>query len=724
MASDHLLVIMEPVTSLQQLQKRNYSLIETRPINTAGLRCFSQWLESFSWTDMYKCPDPNLKAEIFQNMLLDKYHECFPAKVLKLAEDDKPWFTSELKALDRKRKREFYNHHRSEKWILLNTQFLKKCEKAKESYYQNIVADLKESNPGSWHSKLKRMSGQEVDRLGSIAIEALEDLDNREQAEVIADHYSQIANEYDPIDKDDFPNFKGPFLPPVIQPWKVHEVILSLNKKAATVPGDIPIKLLKNFSVELATPLAHIYNCCLEEGIYPDVFKFENVTPAPKKNPPRDLADLRKISGLINAAKVFDKILAEFIIADMKPTRDSAQFGNEKDVSIQHYLIRMLDRILKAVDKNTKKESYAVILQMIDWSQAFDRQCHKLGVQSFIDNGVRHSIIPVIISYFDKRKMRVKWRDQFSSVRQMNGGGAQGSLPGILEYLSQNNSCGQFLPTEDRYKFIDDLSLLEIINLINIGLVTYDFKQHVSDSIKVGNKYLPPSNIKSQQNLQEIEKWTQEKKMKLNTNKSKYMVINFTNKYQFSTRLEISGNQVEEVSQARLLGVQIENNLSWQANTTLLVQKAYKRMTMLHKLYSFRVPVSDLIEVYILYIRSVLESSAVVWHSSLTTGQELELERVQKVALRVILKNNYESYDQALKVSGLISLKERRVQLCMKFATKCVKSERNRDMFPRKQFVRTTRNPEKFIVTSSKTDRLKDSAIPYMQKLLNANYKK
>ena len=145
---------------------------------------------------------------------------------------------------------------------------------------------------------------------------------------------------------------------------------------------------------------------------------------------------------------------------------------------------------------------------------------------------------------------------------------------------------------------------------------------------------------------------------------------------------------------------------------------------MLHKLYSFRVPVSDLIEVYILYIRSVLESSAVVWHSSLTTGQELELERVQKVALRVILKNNYESYDQALKVSGLISLKERRVQLCMKFATKCVKSERNRDMFPRKQFVRTTRNPEKFIVTSSKTDRLMDSAIPYMQKLLNDNYKK
>ena len=311
----------------------------------------------------------------------------------------------------------------------------------------------------------------------------------------------------------------------------------------------------------------------------------------------------------------------------------------------------MLDRILKAVDKNSKKEAYAVIVQMIDWSQAFDRQCHKLGIQSFIDNGVRESIIPVMISYFENRKMYVKWGGKYSSSRQMNGGGAQGSLPGILEYLSQNNSCAQFLDQEDRYKFIDDLSILEIINLINIGLLPYNFKQHVSDEIKVGNLFLPPSNVKSQQNLQQIEVWTNEKQMKLNTNKSKYMIINFTDNYQFNTRLEIAGKQVQEVTQARLLGVQIENTLSWQSNTNLIVQKAYKRMSMLHKLYSFAIPVPDLIDVYTLYIRSVLESSAVVWHSSLTVGQELELERVQKVALKIILKDQYESYNHALKLA-------------------------------------------------------------------------
>ena len=44
-------------------------------------------------------------------------------------------------------------------------------------------------------------------------------------------------------------------------------------------------------------------------------------------------------------------------------------------------------------DQNSIKESMAVILQMVDWKQAFDRQSHKLGIQTFIENGVRPSMI-------------------------------------------------------------------------------------------------------------------------------------------------------------------------------------------------------------------------------------------------------------------------------------------------------------------------------------------
>ena len=48
-----------------------------------------------------------------------------------------------------------------------------------------------------------------------------------------------------------------------------------------------------------------------------------------------------------------------------------------------------------------------------------------------------------------------------------------------------------------------------------------------------------------------------------------------------------------------------------------------------------------------MYIRSVVEQACVVWHSSLTKGEQLDIERIQKVAMRIILKDEYINYTHA-----------------------------------------------------------------------------
>ena len=315
--------------------------------------------------------------------------------------------------------------------------------------------------------------------------------------------------------------------------------------------------------------------------------------------------------------------------------------------------------------------------------------------------------------------MKVKWNGKFSSTHGMKGGGAQGGLPGIIEYLSQTNDCADFITNEEKYRFIDDLSIIEIINLISVGISSYNSKVQVPSDIIEENTYIPPENITSQKSLDLIEQWTKNKKMKLNFRKSKYMTFNFTKNYQFSTRLKLENNLLEEVRETRLLGLILNNQLSWQSNTSFLVKKAYKRMPILHKLFEFDVPRSDLLEIYILYIRSVLENSATVWHSSITQGQEMEIERLQKVALRVILKNNYLDYSSALETCSLPTLKERRITLCKFFAKKCVKNAKTSDMFPMKENNHNLRQPEKYIVYPANTNRLANSAIPCMQRLLN-----
>ena len=126
---------------------------------------------------------------------------------------------------------------------------------------------------------------------------------------------------------------------------------------------------------------------------------------------------------------------------------------------------------------------------------------------------------------------------------------------GILEYLSQTDGNVDFVELEKRFKFIDDVSILEIINLISIGLTSYNMKQQVPSDIGNHGQYIPPEHLESQKYLNNLSKWTEEQEMKLNAEKSKFMVFNFSTKHQFNTRLEMNGKILEQVKSTRLLGL-------------------------------------------------------------------------------------------------------------------------------------------------------------------------
>ena len=148
------------------------------------------------------------------------------------------------------------------------------------------------------------------------------------------------------------------------------------------------------------------------------------------------------------------------------------------------------------------------------------------------------------------------------------------------------------------------------------------------------------------------------------------MVFNFTNSLQFSTRIQLENEVTEIVKEAKLLGVIINDQLTWDPNTESLVKRANARMRLLHKLVEFEVPHKDLLNIYVLYVRSILEQSCQVWHSRLTLENITDLERIQKNALKIILKGSYVSYAQALDELNLESLYDRRELLCLKFAKK------------------------------------------------------
>ena len=117
--------------------------------------------------------------------------------------------------------------------------------------------------------------------------------------------------------------------------------------------------------------------------------------------------------------------------------------------------------------------------------------------------------------------MSVKWHGQRSVPRKVNGGGPQGATLGILEYLSQSNNCADLVNEEDRFRFVDDLSVLEIVNLLTVGLTSYNLKHRIPADIPLHNQYIPADNLQSQDWLTKINEWTLNQKMMINEQKTK-----------------------------------------------------------------------------------------------------------------------------------------------------------------------------------------------------------
>ena len=509
----------------------------------------------------------------------------------------------------------------------LNKQYKKEISLAKKKYYIKIVKDLKSSNPSQWYSKLKRLCSFDQNKSDPIIVDSIKNLSDKEQAEEIANKFAKVSQEYNPLKTGDIkvPNFPDSSIPF----FKLEQVKMKLQEikiNKAVPPNDIPPKIVKMFAAELAEPLCHIINSFIKMGAWGKLYKAEIITPVPKCFPPESLNDLRNISGLLTFNKIAEKLVAEMIIEDMTEKLDKSQYANQKGLSLQHYLIKMINKILKDTDNSKEGEVSAVIATLYDWKEAFPRQCPKLGIEAFIKCGVRPALIPVLINYLQDRTIRVKWHGQISTERKLNGGGPQGATFGIWEYLAQSNKNANCVDPEYRFKFVDDLTVLEKINLLAIGLASIDVKLSVPNDIPVHNQFISAEHLKSQEYLNKINEWTEKQKMLLNEKKTKVMIFNATDQ-KFTTRLKLNNENLEVVKHTKLLGVEITDDLKWNNNTESLVKKANMRMELLRKVSEFCTDIEERKNIYILYIRSILEQSCVVW---LALPEKIQRKRINK----------------------------------------------------------------------------------------------
>ena len=436
-----------------------------------------------------------------------------------------------------------------------------------------------------------------------------------------------------------------------------------------------------------------MFNISLRTGSFPTLWKSATITPIPKVKVVSKLGELRPISLTPVLGKILEGLVADQLLADIRANLDPKQYGNLKGKSTTHYLVDLLDFVLKGLEE---KNTMALIL-LVDFQKAFDYIDHTVAVTQLFHLGCRPSILRFVGDFLSHRRHRVAYQDALSEYDEITCGVPQGTRLGVLVFLAVVDMLCR--DDETRVKYVDDLAMAEIINIRNQILFAMQGKLNslsreckhlnmITNPIKCEALYPCPTQLKRP--------------------------ITYPD-------LQLNNVPLPIAHEVKLLGVYIDNTISWQTHVNYILKRANRMIFILYRARQFGFAVSTMLTLYQWYIRTGLEYAAPVWHPGLTVQQQTSLERVQKRCYRIMLGDAYISYENAIATLQTASLYDRREALTLRFGKSLLRSPEFRRLLPPTgDAVHQHRTRHRHLLRPIRgSARYKKTTIPYIVDLLN-----
>ena len=318
----------------------------------------------------------------------------------------------------------------------------------------------------------------------------------------------------------------------------------------------IPCAVLKYSIDTLAPYIVHLFNHCIQVGIFPDEFKIAIVTPLFKKGDNSSCDNYRGISVLPPLAKVFERILSEQITVyfnDRKLFGDSQQ-GFRANHSCETALQEVLDDW-----KYLLSENKTIISLFIDFKKAFDLVNPKLLFLKLFHYGFDNKSLDLMRSYFESRKQMTRMGKNFSNYDSIELGVPQGSIFGPLLFII----------------FINDLILTTKFSSILFADDTSQYDSDV-DLTKLVRKFL--------KKFDHTIEWINYNHMYLNWSKTKFMFISNSANL-IPPSISINGNDVEIVKEFKLLGVTIDDKLTFETHVKKIIKSVNIKLISLKSMF-------------------------------------------------------------------------------------------------------------------------------------------
>ena len=511
----------------------------------------------------------------------------------------------------------------------------------RKAYYQH---QAEETNPRKMWQMVNTLTGS--NKKSSSALQGLANAKSDGDIQLLADQinkfFQSISNDLPPLQPASTTMALDVPSQYIVSIESMESCLSQIKIHKAPGPDGVPNWVLRDFAPVLAGPLASIVNASIRESFIPTIWKCADVLPLPKVTPPMEIEkDLRPISLTPAVSKAcMEHFIYKWLWDCVKDKIDPCQFGGKKGSSTVYALIKLLHEWFTATDKLQT----IVDVILIDYAKAFDHLNHYIIIQKLTDMNVPPILTQWVTAFLTDRQQRVKIGPTTSTWLHINGGVPQGTKLGPLLFLVMINDLR---PTNSTTKFIDDTTLHEVKPIIGPGQL--------------------------QKSIDTVIEWSQANDMNLNPTKTKQLSINFSHQKQASQNLHISNQPIEKCNVVKLLGVLIQNDLKWDSHIHSVVQKASQRLHMISVLKHSGYDTEKLITVYITHIRSIMEYACQVWHPSLTIALTQDLERIQVRTLKIARPDL--DYDNALKTFNLVSLVERRKNLCKKTFDKLKQSD-------------------------------------------------
>lgn len=421
-----------------------------------------------------------------------------------------------------------------------------------------------------------------------------------------------------------------------IQPCKisVSDVIKAgKSLKSSRVAGSdkIPSFIVKGSIMLLAPILCKIFNLCLDVGVFPTAWKTSIVVPVPKGGNVNSVKNYRPISLLTNFSKLFERIVFNHLIFNIKCQLSPNQHGFLSGRSTVTNLVSFLQYTAPAVlDRNQVDTAY------FDLSKAFDVVDHNLLNIKLKKIGLSPLYVNFLESYLFERFFCVKVGNFLSFEHCIPCGVPQGSILGPLLFII----------------FFDDIK----------SVISGHF-DIFADDLKVSRIIHDPEDVNALQlDIDSVLLWCSANGMLCNSDKT--VIVSYSRKHSvYYNSYTINNNVISRKHIHKDLGIFLDNKLNFDHQIHKALNNARRSSGVVYwATKSFR-EISTVSVLFSSLVRSRLEYCSEVWGGVGQTDIR-RIEQIQKSFLRKVVfrsTGQFEPYYTSLATFKLATLESRRI---------------------------------------------------------------